>query len=748
MNNKDIVISIAADSRKFLQGLETALASAEKRVKKSGVTDALERKFQDLNKKVEYSHKQIANLLSSISDSKLDDTVFDSMTAQLKHSLKVIHNLFLNSSSLGLDIDFSNADSLDTFISQAAAGLGKFNVQSLGLQKNIDTVISSFQALGDSASVIDSASLWVEIGSKVDNLFNGPAKVDKRTKAYKKAIQEILDIYQEYIDVGGSASLPELANITASAGIDSAAASALEKAYQKQMAARAVTEELASSAQNAENAAGSLAAASKHTANASAQAAGSLDAQTAALNNVNASAENLADSINDVENAAAGLSDINNDASDSAQASSEELNSQADVLKEITQTVQESRDSIGVLKSMGGLLADGINTLFAFVLKPFSLEGIIGSFKNLVATVTDLDDSLTKMRLSSSESLSVLKRFQKESFALGQSVGSTAQDIQNAAAGFLNKGYGLQESAALAKNAAIYSNISNSGVDQATDQMLSSIKTWKKEFYNDVEASEAIIDRFAAVGSSYSLSTAGLASQVEKSAAALKASGSDLNEAISIVAANTLLDQNIDTASEALKILSLRIRGAVGELKGMGADVGGLSNSPDILRAQIKDLTNVDILKNGNEFKSAIELVKELGAAYKDLSDDEKSSLLQKLVGNGDTSAIQNLLENYTTLESVMGSVDNADGTALSQNEKYLDSISGKVTQFHSQLQELAYVSLDDSFLKDLVSMGTQVLKVVTALIEKLGALPAVIAAFSGALSLKKNFGRVKMLPS
>ena len=374
MNNKDIVISIAADSRKFLQEMQSALAAAEKQAQKSGITDALEQKFKKLNILVGKSHRQITALLSDVSNAKLDDSALDSMTGKLKNTLKLIHNMLQDASGYSLDFDFSTGDSLDTFITQVINSLRRFSGQTSGLHKTVQTIQTSLNSLGDDSAVTDASSLWVEIGTKIDSLFNSGQKIDKRTKIYKKAIQEILDLYKTYTSLGGSASLSVLANTTASAGIDPSAASALEKAYEKQNSAKILADSLKESAGDAQNAATSLENASSSSAKASSQAAGSLNNQADAMDKVKNSADNLASGIHDAENAAAELSDINVSASDSADESAKDLNNEADAITEIAQAVQESQKSIGILKSMSDMLAEGIGTMFDFVLKPFSLE--------------------------------------------------------------------------------------------------------------------------------------------------------------------------------------------------------------------------------------------------------------------------------------------------------------------------------------------------------------------------------------
>ena len=85
---------------------------------------------------------------------------------------------------------------------------------------------------------------------------------------------------------------------------------------------------------------------------------------------------------------------------------------------------------------------------------------------------------------------------------------------------------------------------------------------------------------------------------MERSAAALKEGGNTLNEALGLITAGNIIQQDADTTANALKILSLRIRGSKTELEAMGESTDDLASSTSKLREEIKALTGVDIMEN------------------------------------------------------------------------------------------------------------------------------------------------------
>ena len=370
-----------------------------------------------------------------------------------------------------------------------------------------------------------------------------------------------------------------------------------------------------------------------------------------------------------------------------------------------------------------------MDILKARLTKAFSIDTIISNVKKLANIVITLDDSLTKMQMSTEESRSALERFQQKSLSTGKNIGASSQNIMAAAATFSKNGYSLETSGELSQSANIYARTGDMDISQSTEQILSSVKTWRNEFQNEVKASEAIIDRYTAVGSAYAVTSSEIGKAVEQSADVMKAGGNNLNESIGLITTGSLLYGSADAVTKTFDNMTSRIH-----------------SSSSTIRNDILSLTGVDIMLDDSSLKSTTSIILELGAAYQQLSAKDKSKLTDGLADSENVSTLQTLLENYEMLADVMDTVESSDGTALEKNDMYMASINGKMEEFQNQLQQLASVTLEDDFLKEVVELGTHLLEILTLIIDKLGAVPVILTAVAGALSFK-DIGRVKMLP-
>ena len=384
----------------------------------------------------------------------------------------------------------------------------------------------------------------------------------------------------------------------------------------------------------------------------------------------------------------------------------------------------------------------GFHQIAAQMAGMFGVYDVINLGKEGFNVVRELETALTEMRKVSDESIQTLKDYQKESFNTADAIATTGLQMQNSIADWQRLGYSIKEANELAKNSNIYKNVGDMDISTATEHMVSSVQAWKSEFNNDaVKTSEEVMNRYNKIGNEFAISSADIGEAMETSAAALKAGGNDLNEALGIITAGNIIQQDASTTSSAMKILSLRIRGAKADLESMGESTDDLADSTSKLREEIKGLTGVDIMADEDTFKSTAEIIKEIGAVWNQLSDVSQAATLEKLAGKNRASTVAGLIENYETIDKVIEAASNADNSALDENQKIIESIDGRIQQLSNRVQEFWYNLVDDSVVKSAVSALTTIVEGGTKLIDTFGTLPTLLTAIGTGLSFK-NIGK------
>lgn len=101
---------------------------------------------------------------------------------------------------------------------------------------------------------------------------------------------------------------------------------------------------------------------------------------------------------------------------------------------------------------------------------------------------------------------------------------------------------------------------------------------------------------------------------------------------------------------------------------------------------------------------------------------------------------VSSLMQNFDIAREALNSSLNSSGSAQKENEKHLDSIKGRVENLKTSFQELSSITLDSGFVKGLVSGFTQVLDIITTVIDKIGVIPTILGGI-GIGAFVKNFG-------
>jgi len=231
---------------------------------------------------------------------------------------------------------------------------------------------------------------------------------------------------------------------------------------------------------------------------------------------------------------------------------------------------------------------------------------------------------------------------------------------------------------------------------------------------------------------------------MKRSASALEVGNNSFEEGIGMITAMNEIVQDAETTGTSLKVLSLRLRGAKADLKSMGEDTDGLAESTSKLREQIKALSGVDIMLDDNTFKSTAHQVKELGAVFNDLSDSSQAALLEIIAGKSRSNAVAALLKNYQQIDNVVESLGDAEGSAMRENEAIVDSINGRIKVLSATAEEFWQNFIDTDLVKNAVSLASDLLGLLTQIIDKFGTLPTIVTGIGAALSFK-NVGRDKL---
>ena len=370
--------------------------------------------------------------------------------------------------------------------------------------------------------------------------------------------------------------------------------------------------------------------------------------------------------------------------------------------------------------------------------------------RQIYQNVVNIDSAMTELKKVTNETDNTYDAFLDDAGTRAKNLGASISDIVTASADFARLGYNLKDSKELADAAVLYQHVGDgiSSVNDASESIISTMKAF------GVEAKDvtSIVDKFNEVGNNYAISSAGVGSALQRSASALHTAGNTLDQSIGMIVAANDVAQDPESVGNALKVLSLRIRGAKTDLEQMGESTDDVAVSTSKLREQIKALTNVDgkggfdILTKSGDFKSTYEIMEGIANVWKEMNDVDKASLLEQVAGKNRANIVSGMLDNWKDAQNAAKTAAESAGSATKENETYLDSINGKISQFTAAFEKLSKDVLDSDLIKFFIELATHIANLAdeaVKLVDNIGLIPTAIGGIGAALgvSLIKNKG-------
>lgn len=185
--------------------------------------------------------------------------------------------------------------------------------------------------------------------------------------------------------------------------------------------------------------------------------------------------------------------------------------------------------------------------------------------------------------------------------------------------------------------------------------------------------------------------------------------------------------------------MAMRIRSTKSDMEAAGEDTEGMADSVSKLRDEIKALVGVDIMLDDETYKSTYQILDELAQVWDKLTDITKANVLELLFGKRQANIGSGLLENFDIARDALKTALDAEGSALKENEIFLESIQGHLNKLSAARETFAYDFLDSKFVKDAIDFLTKVVNLLDDITNAIGPIPTLIAACFAAFGAAKG---------
>ena len=219
--------------------------------------------------------------------------------------------------------------------------------------------------------------------------------------------------------------------------------------------------------------------------------------------------------------------------------------------------------------------------------------------------------------------------------------GSTLDDIINSTASWVRLGFDTNIAEGLSEVTAMYQHVTDLDNSTAVKNLVTAYKGYQNELLelsngDSVKAMTRISDIYDKLGNEMPVTAAQVGEGMTKAASVLEMSGATLEQAAGMITGGGAVTQQFEEFGNALKVSALRIRGMRGQLEELGEEVDENVVSVSKMQTQILNLTHgkVNIFEaDGKSFRNIYDIYADIAKIYNDLSDPDRSSLLELLAG-------------------------------------------------------------------------------------------------------------------
>ena len=235
-------------------------------------------------------------------------------------------------------------------------------------------------------------------------------------------------------------------------------------------------------------------------------------------------------------------------------------NQELAVLKQRFIDVQNAARQTGKLgKTWFQTLREGMSSFSYWTSSTFLVMKAIQSIKGGLGTVKALDTALVDLKKTTTMTNNELEDFYYSSNKVAKQMGVTTEEIINQAAEFSRLGYSSKEAATeMAKYSSWFKTISpGMSIEEAGDTLTSVMKAFKY----DVQDVEKIMSMINTVGNNFAVSNADISEILTRSSSAMMEANNSLADTIALGTAATEITRDAASVGNALKTISMRIRG-------------------------------------------------------------------------------------------------------------------------------------------------------------------------------------------
>ena len=363
--------------------------------------------------------------------------------------------------------------------------------------------------------------------------------------------------------------------------------------------------------------------------------------------------------------------------------------------------------------------------------------------------VKELDNALIDLKKTTHATEEQYRSFYYTANQTAKELGASTKDIIQQTSDWARLGYSLDDATTLSRNSAIFSAVSEDlDLTEATDGLVSMLKAFKELDADD--SLDGIISKINEVGNNFAVSNADIVEALTRSSSAMAAANSTFEQTVALATAATEITRDASQVGNALKTISMRIRGYDEETETFSDDLKTISGDiADLTKVASNNKQGISLFEvdDPNTYRAPYEILKDIADIWDEISDKNQAKLLEKLFGKQRAQFGAAIISNFKQAEKAMDAMAGSAGSASKELERAQDSIVFKLNALKETWVGVAQNLYDTRTIKNVIDLLTGMSGIIQTITKSLGTLGTVSAGVLG-VQFIRSVGRPKMTGS
>lgn len=322
----------------------------------------------------------------------------------------------------------------------------------------------------------------------------------------------------------------------------------------------------------------------------------------------------------------------------------------------------------------------------------------------------------------------------------------------DAATEYRKNGFNDQDAAQLARVSSMFQNVADESIStgDAAQFLISQLIAFNQNTGDVAGNAMHIADSLNSVANAFAVGTGDLATGLKVVASTSSAMGNSLEQTIGLMTAITEQTKNASKASRGLNSIMANLAQVLDDASSNGKKI-----------TEIFEQLGVEMYENG-QLKSGYDLLAGLSEKWDTLDNNSQKYIATTIAGTTQLNNFLALMNNFDHAVSATNTALDSQGSAMRENDAYMESIQAKLSQLQSTFQDFANNVISSDLAKAVLDLANGLLQIAntdlgqivtqivlltglgwgaTSLVKALGIFKVGIAQFAAFVPILKNIG-------